>query len=97
MDGQGNWKTTQGGPVDRIPWLTVVGVVGDVRQAGLCDPRMEYVCAYAQDRRPSSTSRYGAALREIQFRSAACGGCWSVDKDHRFTLRTMDQVFAAAI
>jgi putative ABC transport system permease protein len=84
------------------PWLTVVGVVGNVRQTELYgDPRMDLYAPYAQDRRAfiaprdlvlrtkGDTASVAAAVRQA---------VWSVDKDQPIShIRTMDQVFAAAI
>ena len=91
------------GPVDSPnPWLTVVGVVGDVRQAGLYgDPRMDLYAPYAQERRAFVSPRDlilrtkgDAASVVASVRQAV----WSVDKDQPVSdVRTMDQVFAAAI
>ena len=91
------------GPLDSPnPWLTVVGVVADVRQAGLYgDPRMDLYAPYAQDRRAFIAPR-DLVLRTkgdaASVASAVRQAVWSVDKDQPVTnVRTMDQVFAAAI
>ena len=91
------------GPLDSPnPWLTVVGVVNDVRQAGLYgDPRMDLYAPYAQDRRAFIAPR-DLVLRTkgdaASVTSAVRQAVWSVDKDQPVTnVRTMDQVFAAAI
>ena len=96
-------KRIKVGPADSPnPWLSVVGVVNDVRQAGLYgDPRMDMYAPYAQDRRAfiaprdlvlrtkGDTASVAAAVRQA---------VWSVDKDQPISnVRTMDQVFATAI
>jgi putative ABC transport system permease protein len=91
------------GPLDSPnPWLTVVGVVGNVRQAGLYgDPRMDLYAPYAQDRRAFIAPR-DLVLRTkgdaVSVAGAVRQAVWSVDKDQPVTnVRTMDQVFASAI
>ena len=82
-------------------WLTVVGVVGDVRQTGLYEQKLEFYVPYAQERRSfvaprdlvvrtkSDPATIAAAVRQA---------VWSVDKDQPVSnVRTLDQVFAAAI
>ena len=91
------------GPLDSPnPWLTIVGVVGDVRQAGLYgDPRMDLYAPYAQERRGFVAPR-NLVLRTKGDATAVAGAVrqavWAVDKDQPIShVRTMDQVFAAAI
>jgi predicted permease len=91
------------GPVDSPnPWLTVVGVVGDVRQAGLYgEVRRDLYAPYAQDRRGFIAPR-DLVLRTKGDATSVAGAVrqavWSVDKDQPISnVRTMDQVFAAAI
>lgn len=96
-------KRMKVGPVDSPnPWLTVVGVVSDVRQAGLYgDPRMDMYAPYAQDRRAFIAPRDLVLRTKGETASVAAAvrqAVWSVDKDQPVTnVRTMDQVFAAAI
>ena len=91
------------GPVDSPnPWLTVVGVVSDVRQAGLYgDPRMDIYAPYAQERRAFISPRDLVLRTKGDAASVAAAvrqAVWSVDKDQPIShVRTMDQVFAAAI
>ena len=91
------------GPVDSPnPWLTVVGVVGDVRQAGLYgEERMDIYAPYAQERR-SFISPRDLVVRTTADAASMTGAVrqavWAVDKDQPISnVRTMDQVFAAAI
>jgi putative ABC transport system permease protein len=91
------------GPLDSPnPWLTVIGVVGDVRQAGLYgDPRMDLYSPYAQERRAFIAPRDLVLRTKGDAASVAAAvrqAVWSVDKDQPVShVRTMDQVFAAAI
>jgi predicted permease len=91
------------GPADSPnPWVTVIGVVGDVRQAGLYGEQLaELYAPYAQE------PRSWMAPRDLVVRAngdaAALAGAvreavWAVDKDQPVSnIKTMDQVFAAAI
>ena len=96
-------KRIKVGPLDSPnPWLTVVGVVADVRQAGLYgDPRMDMYAPYAQDRRAFIAPRDLVLQTKGDPASVAAAvrqAVWSVDKDQPISnIRTMDQVFAAAI
>jgi putative ABC transport system permease protein len=83
-------------------WLTVVGVVGDVRQAELYgDLRMDLYVPYAQERRAFIAPRDLVLRTKGDAASVAAAvreAVWSVDKDQPVShVRTMDQVFAAAI
>ena len=84
------------------PWATVVGVVGDVRQAGLYGELIpELYVPYAQERRPWVAPR--DLVVRVNGDSAALVGAvreavWAVDKDQPVSnVRTMDQVFALAV
>lgn len=96
-------KRLKVGPPDAPnPWATVVGVVGDVRQNGFYgEQQFELYVPYAQERRS------WVAPRDLVVRTrgdaASIAGAvrqavWAVDKDQPVSnVRTMDQVFAAAI
>jgi putative ABC transport system permease protein len=95
-------KRLKVGPADSPnAWLTVVGVVGDVRQTGLYEQKLEFYVPYMQERRAFM------APRDLVVRTKADPGViaaavrqavWAVDKDQPVSnVRTMDQVFAAAI
>ena len=91
------------GPLDSPnTWLTVVGVAGDVRQAGLYgDPRMDLYVPYAQERRGFVAPRDLVVRTKgdaVAMLGAVRQAIWAVDKDQPVSnVRTMDQVFAAAI
>jgi predicted permease len=95
-------KRLKVGPADSPnAWLTVVGVVGDVRQTGLYEQKLEFYVPYMQERRSFM------APRDLVVRTKADPGViaaavrkavWAIDKDQPVSnVRTMDQVFAAAI
>ena len=91
------------GPLDSPnAWLTVVGVTGDVRQAGFYDElRMDLYVPYAQERRVFVSPRDLVVRTKADAASVVAAvrqAVWAVDKDQPISdVRTMDQVFAAAI
>jgi putative ABC transport system permease protein len=90
------------GPLDSPnPWTIIVGVVGDVRQAGLYgEQQFEMYVPYAQE------TRGFVAPRDLVVRTngdptllakAVREAVWAVDKDQPVSkVRTMDDVLAAA-
>ena len=96
-------KRLKVGPADSPnPWVTVIGVVGDVRQAGLYGEQMaELYAPYAQERRSWMSPR-DLVVRTSGDAASLAGAVreavWQVDKDQPVSnVRTMDQVFAAAV
>jgi len=91
------------GPLDSPnQWLTIVGVVGDVRQAGLYgDVRRDLYLPYAQDRRGFIAPR-DLVVRTKGGDVASVAGAvrqaiWSVDKDQPIVrVATMDQRLASS-
>ena len=95
-------KRLKVGPLDsQNAWLTVVGVVGDVRQTGLYDQKLEFYVPYMQERRSFMAPRDLVVRTKADpalIASAVRKAVWSVDKDQPVSnVRTLDQVFAAAI
>lgn len=91
------------GPADSPnPWVTIVGVVGDVRQTGLYGEQLaELYAPYAQERR-SWMSPQNLVVRTNRDAASLAGAVreavWKVDKDQPVSdVKTMDQVFAAAV
>ena len=90
------------GPVDSPnQWLTVVGIVNNVRQTGLYEQKHEIYVPYAQERRAFMAPRdlvvstKGDAASVV---GAVRQAVWEVDKDQPVSnVRTMEQVVAAAI
>ena len=91
-----------GPPDSQNPWAVVIGVVGDVRQTELYGKQMpELYVPYAQE------WRMWMAPKDLVVRTSGDPGAvaaavreavWAVDKDQPVSnVRTMDQVFAAAI
>src|ERR1043166_10262879 len=82
-------------------WLTVVGVVGDVRQTGLYAQKLEFYVPYAQEQRSFMAPRDLVVRTKSDpalIAAAVRRAVWSVDKDQPVSnVRTLDQVFSAAI
>ena len=90
------------GPVDSPnAWLTVVGVVGDTRQTGLYEQKLEFYVPYAQEGRSFMAPRDLVVRTKSDpgvISAAVRNAVWEVDKDQPVSkVRTLDQVFAAAI
>ncbi len=89
------------GPADSPnQWLTVAGIVNNVRQTGLYEQKHEIYVPYAQERRVFMAPRdlvvstKGDAASVV---GAVRQAVWSVDKDQPVSnVRTMDQVVAAS-
>ena len=95
-------KRVKVGPADSPnAWLTVVGVVGDVRQTGLYEQKLEFYVPYMQERRSFMAPRDLVVRTKADpavIAAAVRKAVWAVDKDQPVSnVRTMDQVFAAAI
>ena len=86
------------GPTDR-PWLTVVGVIGDVKQGSLADSQTDAVYTtpaqwYFTDDTMSLVVR--ARGDAASFAPAVTSAIWSVDKDQPITrVATMEGLLAA--
>jgi putative ABC transport system permease protein len=95
-------KRLKVGPADSPnAWLTVVGVVGDVRQTGLNEQRLDFYVPYMQERRSFMAPRdlvVRTTADPAVIAAAVRKAVWAVDKDQPVSnVRTLDQVFAAAI
>lgn len=81
-------------------WMTVVGVVGDVRQAGLAsDPRPEHYVSYRQrpDRADVATIMMRTRVPPAQLASAARAAMRGVDADVPVTIATMDALVTRSV
>ena len=95
-------KRIKVGPADSPnSWLTVVGVVGDVRQTGLQVQKLEFYVPYMQERRSFMAPRdlvVRTKADQAVIAAAVRKAVWSVDKDQPVSnVRTVNEVFSAAI
>jgi putative ABC transport system permease protein len=95
-------KRLKVGPADSPnSWLTVVGVVGDVRQTGLHEQKLEFYVPYMQERRSFMAPRDLVVRTKADpavIAAAVRKAVWSVDKDQPVSnVRTLNEVFSAAI
>jgi putative ABC transport system permease protein len=95
-------KRLKVGPADSPnSWLTVVGVVGDVRQTGLQVQKLEFYVPYMQERRSFMAPRDLVVRTKADpavIAAAVRKAVWSVDKDQPVSnVRTVNEVFSAAI
>jgi putative ABC transport system permease protein len=90
------------GPVDSPnQWLTVVGLVNNVRQTEIAEQKHEIYVPYAQERRVFMSPRdlvVSTKQDPASVVAAVRQAVWSVDKDQPVSnVQTMDQVVAASI
>ena len=95
-------KRLKVGPADSPnAWLTVAGVVGDVRQTGLHEQKLEFYVPYMQERRSFMAPRDLVVRTKADpavIAAAVRKAVWSVDKDQPISnVRTLNEVFSAAI
>ena len=80
------------------PWLTVVGVVGDVRHSGLnTPPNPEVYLSQLQEPNSSMAVMMRTAGDPLQLGAAVREQVKAVDKDQPLTLTTMDQIFSDSV
>jgi putative ABC transport system permease protein len=85
-----------------LPWMTVVGVVGSIRQKGLNnDPYPEFYTPFTQElqlwARPSLLL-IRAAGDPLSLVAAVKSQIWAVDKDQTITaVQTMDEIVARSL
>jgi putative ABC transport system permease protein len=80
------------------PWLTVVGVVGDVRHTGLdVRPNPEMYLLYLQEPKPFMTVTVRAFDDPIRLAEAVREQVKAIDKDQPMEIMTMAQVFSNSV
>ncbi len=80
------------------PWLTVVGVVGDVRHMGLnTPPNPEIYLSQLQEPQGSMAVMARTSGDPLQLAAAAREQMKAMDKDLPVTITTMDQIFANSL
>jgi putative ABC transport system permease protein len=80
------------------PWLTVVGVVRDVRHSGLnTPPNPEVYLSQLQEPQSSMAVMVRTVGDPLQLGAAVREQVKAVDKDQPLTLTTMDQIFSDSV
>jgi putative ABC transport system permease protein len=80
------------------PWLTVVGVVGDVHHTGLnSQPNPEMYLSHLQEPDASLAVMVRAAGNPLSLASAVREQVKALDRDQPLTIMTMDQIFSNSV
>ena len=81
------------------PWMTVVGVVGDIKHRGLTsEPRMEMYASYRQLPRDSMTVVMRTTSDPVPMAASLRKEVWAIDKDQPVTtIKTMDEAVSESI
>ena len=81
------------------PWMTVVGVVGDIKHRGLIsEPRMEMYASYRQLPRDSMTVVMRTTSDPVPMAAALRKEVWAIDKDQPVTtIKTMEEAVSESI
>ena len=80
------------------PWMTVVGVVGDVHHTGLnAPPSPEIYLLQTQEPQSSMAVMARTSGDPLQLAAAARGQVNAIDKDLPVTVTTMDQIFSESV
>ena len=81
------------------PWMTVVGVVGDIKHRGLTtEPRMEMYASYRQLPQDSMTVVMRTTSSPIPMAASLRNEVWAIDKDQPVTtIKTMDEAVSESI
>ena len=80
------------------PWLTVVGVVGDVRHTALnSQPNPEMYLSYLQEPSTSLAVMVRTSADPLQLAPAVREQVKALDKEQPMTLTTMDQIFSDSV
>jgi putative ABC transport system permease protein len=80
------------------PWMTVIGVVGDVRHNGLnTKPNPEIYLSHLQEPQGALAVMVRTSGDPLQLAGAARSELKTLDKDLPVTLTTMDEIFSASL
>lgn len=80
------------------PWMTIVGVVGDVRHSGLnVQPNPEIYFSHLQEPQSSMAVMIRTTGDPLQLAAAAREQVKSIDKDQPLTVTTMERIFSNSV
>jgi putative ABC transport system permease protein len=80
------------------PWMTIIGVVGDVRHSGLAlPPNPEMYLSQLQEPQSYMAVMIRTNGDPLQLAAAAREQIKAIDKDQPVTILTMDEVFTASV
>jgi putative ABC transport system permease protein len=82
----------------KSPWLTIVGVVGDVHHTGLnSKPNPEIYLSYLQEPSTVLAVMMRTSVDPLQLAAAARQEISQIDKELPVTITTMDQIFSNSV
>jgi putative ABC transport system permease protein len=80
------------------PWMTVIGIVGDVRHTGLSvQPNPEIYLSHLQEPQSALAVMVRTTGEPLQLASAARDQVKAIDKDQPLTISTMDQILSESV
>src|ERR1043165_3995688 len=86
------------GPLERAPWMEVIGVIADVKQELNLPVTPEYYLPYAQDAWPGMVLVAKTSVEPASLAGALRRQVWSIDKDHPvFDVKTMQEVRSTSV
>ena len=86
------------GPLDRAPWMSVVGVIADVKHELNLPVTPEYYLPYAQDPWPGMVLVAKTSVEPASLAGALRQQVWAIDKDQPvFDVKTMQEVRSTSV
>jgi len=86
------------GPLERAPWMEVVGVIADVKHELNLPVTPEYYLPYAQDAWPGMVLVAKTSVEPASLAGALRQQVWSIDKDQPvFDVKTMQEVRSTSV
>jgi putative ABC transport system permease protein len=81
------------------PWLTIVGVVGDIHQSALeTEPYPQMYVPFAQAQRRAMSLVVRTSIDPMNLVAAVRGQIWSIDKDQPlYNVRSLEQIVAESV
>ena len=86
------------GPLERAPWMEVIGVIADVKHELNLPVTPEYYLPYAQDAWPGMVLVAKTSVEPASLAGALRRQVWSIDKDQPvFDVKTMQEVRSTSV